>query len=444
MRERQVSGPSRVLLVGLALAAAGYGPARADTVVGSSAELVAALATASSGDVVRLRSGDYLLERSLHIPDGVTLHGGGSGRAAGEDEVRGDYAGHDAATVRSAESLDGDLLVLGDRAVVQGLRIVRAPPATGSPESGNGIVVASRRADDRIAATVRDCDFQTNATFGANARGPTGRAVAVMTRNPGGDAPHRSARVELTIERSAIRAPQGNAVFVNNFAAQGSLHVVVRHSLIEGFISVSGGTSRGQLVSGARTYFQSEYSRYRRVEDGVDWQAWQLFGASGTPLAVGDHTVPGGVDNRLRFESDRDRIEGFRIGVLATGFRRVADFSAPGIGNTLELRLRDTQIRTEGDGAADLVLRGAVADPGPQNDLRLAPGERNLVRAELRGVVGSGPRANRYVDCDCPPGQPLDGNGNRVLIEGEASGFATANSRLQPPPPAAAFGQVSR
>ncbi len=102
--------------------------------------------------------------------------------ADSEDDGPGAFAGRDAATLRSAENLSGDLLELGDRAVLQGLRIVQAPPPAGRTEFGNGIVVGSRRPSHQIAATIRDCDIYTNATFGGNARGPTGRAVAVMTR----------------------------------------------------------------------------------------------------------------------------------------------------------------------------------------------------------------------------------------------------------------------
>ncbi len=233
-------------------------------------------------------------------------------------------------------------------------------------------------------------------------------------------------------------------MFANNFAARGSVRIVIRDSLVEGFIAVAGGTSRGQLVSGASTRFRSERTRYRRAEGGFDRLGWMLFGASGTPFAAGDPSIPGGVGNRLLFDSNRDRIEGFQVGVLASGFRRVADYSAPGIGNTLELRLRETQIHTMGEGAADLELSGARAEPGAQADLRLAPGERNLVYADLRGVVGSGPRENRYVDCDCPTGQPGAGDGNRILFEGDARGLAASNPTLRPLPPATVFRQGSR
>jgi hypothetical protein len=409
-----------------------------ERVVGTSSELVAAVQQSSPGDTVRLQPGEYLLGQMVRVPDGVTLDGGGS-VVATQDGVPDEVLVEGAATLRAADDLPGDFISLGDGSALRGLRIVQTPPTAGRTQYGNTVVVSSRRPADRLAASIRYCDIHSNATVGAGPAGPTGRAILVETRSPAGEASHEGASVTLSIEYTAIRAPLGNAIFANNFAARGETRIDIRRSLVEGFIVISGGTSREAPVTRASSRFESEETHYRRVNGGVDRIGWQLFGATGMPAPTLAGAVAGGQGNRNQVFSRRDRIDGFRIGVLASAYRRVADYSGPGADNRLELSMQDTVIHSVGDAAADLVLRGAGADPSPQRDVRLTPGQRNELQVRLTGVRGSGPRANRYVDCDCPATDPAVDDGNRVVLEGTAAEFALANPGVLPPPPATMF-----
>jgi hypothetical protein len=101
--------------------------------------------------------------------------------------------------------------------------------------------------------------------------------------------------------------------------------------------------------------------------------------------------------------------------------------------------MRNTIIRSAGDGAADLALLGAISEPAPRGTLALPPGERNVVWADLSGVNGSGERQNRFLDRAGPEGAPGVDDGNRVAIAGRADAFAKSNPAILPGPPPTAF-----
>lgn len=411
-----------------------------ERIVTTITELEAALADATPGRILRLMPGEYLAERPLIVPDGVSVLGSGH-MSFDTDGTPAALQPSDATTIRAADALAGDLMSLGDRTRLRGLRVV-VPARTVHGESvpsGNAIVIGSRRAGDRVSAVMSECEILTESKFGADFEGPTGRGVMMVTRNPTTQLPHEGARLKLAVDASIVRAPLGNALLANNFASGGALTLEVRRSRIEGITSIGGSTSRPDPVTGASVVFRSRRSLYRRAAGGIDRFGWQLYGGTGIPLATAGTSTAGSSHGMTRVESDSDRIEGFRTGVLAAGYRRVADYSGPGSDNRIELRMRNTIIRSAGEGASDFALLGAIGEPAPGGGLALPPGERNVVWADLRGVSGSGERKNRFLDRVGPDGAGSQDDGNRVVIAGRADVFAKSNPAILPTPPASAF-----
>jgi hypothetical protein len=89
--------------------------------------------------------------------------------------------------------------------------------------------------------------------------------------------------------------------------------------------------------------------------------------------------------------------------------------------------------------AVDISLIGAWVE----NDA-LHAGDRNTLRAEFRGITGSGTRANRYGHASGLSGTPpphLQGTGNRLEIVGDSATFARSNRLIDPPPTAEFFSR---
>jgi hypothetical protein len=309
-----------------------------------------------------------------------------------------------------------------------------------SVSAGNSVVIASRRPGDRIAARLSECEVWNDSVLGFEPEGPAGRGVTLLTRNPDGEPAHEGAHVRVRVEDSLLRVPVGHAVFVNNFAAGGRLDFEIERSLVEGTSGISGGTSRPDHVHDAHGTYRSVRTHYRPAKGGGDGVGLMLFAASGNPRKLFDAPPQGAERVTSRFESIGDRIEGYRIGVLATAYRRVADFSGPGRDNRLELDFRDTTIATpDHPESADLALQAVTSNPPPDGTLTLPAGERNLIVARFSGVRGSGARANRFLDRAGPPAALVEGDGNRVRIEGSPTEFEKANPDLRPLPPAGVF-----
>jgi hypothetical protein len=170
--------------------------------------------------------------------------------------------------------------------------------------------------------------------------------------------------------------------------------------------------------------------------------------------------LPQTLRNRLVVRSVDDRIEGFKTGVLATGGRSfyAASLNEAPRDNHIELQLIGTTISTP---SCPLVRRmvgspGTVAGTDERfervRDLRLIgaemvnegadAGEGNSLRVELRGVTGSGVRANRYANADAGYGQlprKFHGKGNRLEIVGDLETFKRTNRGIDPLPPAEFF-----
>jgi hypothetical protein len=390
-----------------------------------------------------LLPGEYLLDHSLRVPDGVLLTGAGT-MAVNSAGIPSGLDPSSAPTLRAADSFAGDLVQLGHRTVLRGLRVV-VPAKTVAGRrvpSGNAVILVSRRPADRVEAGIRDTEIVTESPFGANAEGPNGRGIVVATRSPATEPMHTAARLHLKLDRYVVRAPYGNALFANNFAANGSVILEVRGSTVEGMTSVSGGTGRPAPVDGARTTFRSRDTLYFRAGDGLDRYGWQLYAGSGVPNQSVGAMAAGPVRVETRVDSRGDRIEGFRVAVMAAGHRRVADFSSAGADNRLELDLRDLILNSTGAGASDLSLHGAIADPAPQGSLVLPPGQRNVLSVRLARVRGSGTRANIYSNLTVPGSTSAVDEGNRVTFTGGAIGFAKSNVAILPPPPPAVFERL--
>ncbi len=424
------------------------------TVVTTSAELTVALDPAHAGRVVRLRAGMYDLDRPITIPDGMTLQGAGvmrldsAGRPSGfTDDTR--------TTLRMQANVSGDVLTVGDGATLRNMEIVDL-----SGRSGNVVAVVSRGVGDTVSATLDEVVIGNPNPFTIGAGGAFGRGLYVVTLNPNMGAepgPHEGARLMVRMTRSVIEAPSGGGgLFAYNFAAESRIEIDLSESVIGGSNEANGGVSRPDAVHDSEVHLTSQRVLYRN-----DWAdpcvspltGWNFTGGSGAPIPI---KLPVTMRNRLVVRSIDDRFEGFTTTILATGSRRffAEPLNAAPTDNAIDLVLSGTVItaptcpavgRTGNSmgvatvrprGAADFVFTGAWVD----ND-GLYAGDRNRVRAEFRGVTGSG-RQNFYTHAGSVSGaasQQFQGSGNRLEIVGDPATFSQLNTRVDPHPPAEFF-----
>jgi hypothetical protein len=253
-------------------------------VVGSSAELVAALIPHNAGRRILIRAGSYALDETLVVPDGVTLEGEGVMQLDDARRPTGFAAGTSTTLVMIANT-PGNMLTLGDGVIVRRLAI---EDLVGRP--GSAVAVVSRASGDRVSATIEDVDILNPSPTGVAPQGPTGCGVVVLTLNPnmGGDpAPHSGAVVGARIWRSIIRSPatgQGCGVFAFNFAPQAEISVQMFNDVVGGGIIASGGVSRPDAVHDSKTVIQSHHNLYRDdTPDACDSKriGWLLQGAPG-------------------------------------------------------------------------------------------------------------------------------------------------------------------
>lgn len=409
----------------------------ADIDVATVADLRQGLASAAPGTTIRLAPGEHELSGPLVVPDHVVVTGSGQVVLDGDGRAAG-WRDGPVSTLRIRGPWSGNAVELGHGAALRQLRIVETGAAEGGGvaqgEARNLIVVSSRRPGDRVEAALVECEVSTPQPFGTGPAGPLGRAVAVWTRNPPGDAPpDTGASARLAIERSIIRAPRSNALFAINFAPRGRVELYVQDSRLEGVLSAAGGTSLADRVTHAVTTIRSRNSEYV-MAGAFDRFGWHLFGGSGVPHPQ-TATPPGADDNRLAMQSDGDRIAGYRIGILAAAGRRVGVLSGPSSGNRVDLDLRGLTVRTVGEGAADLRWYGAMIESPTAGGERPAPGENNLLVARITGSLGSGTRANDFADLSGPVGPDhRAAGGNRLVVEGSPEAFLRENHDLEPGP----------
>jgi len=229
----------------------------------------------------------------------------------------------------------------------------------------------------------------------------------------------------------------GAAIFANNFAARGNIRLRLDGNRFEGYMTVGAGVSRPDAVTDAVTSVESRRNLFQRSV----WSrvGWLLLGGSTSPHFL-EAGIPGASHTTLRIDSTDDRIEGFNHGIEAAAARRIGAQSSMLSGNRLELRLQGTRIATVGDGAADLVLTGALSEAGRWVTPGEFPaGDRNVLHAEMNGVQGSGPRRNVFATVLGPAQSSNWGTGNQVRFAGSAAEFRRGNPGVDPAPGAEMF-----
>ncbi len=197
--------------------------------VKNTAELIDALDRAKADFTIRLKKGKYEVNKTLMVPDGVTLQGAGV-MLLNDQGLPVQFESETTSTTITANpNLKGNLVSLGNqsslrRLVLQGAGSVREDAAG---LGGNVVAVASRDRDDIVSATIDECELINKITSDVGTDGPTGGAILAYTRNPRrGDAPppHVDAEVTLALTRSIVRTPnEGKAVFAMNFASRGKV-----------------------------------------------------------------------------------------------------------------------------------------------------------------------------------------------------------------------------
>lgn len=412
--------------------------------VHDTAQLIAALQPSNAGRRIELAAGEYLVDRPLAVPDGTTLVGAGTMQLDDDGLPRG-FATDTASTLRVVGGFSGSVLTLGNGSAMQGLRVVDLPNTDAEPRRrlGNVVLVASRRPADRVVASVVDCELINPNQAGFTDDGPYGHGVAVLTLNPSLGAPpaaHEGAAVAVRVERSLVRTQTGAVVFAINFAARGHIAVSLEGNQFAGYLVATGGVSRPDAVTGAETAVESRHNLY--TVTGWSRAGWLLLGGSTSPHFL-EASIPGASGVSLRFDSKDDRIEGFGTGVWAAAARRLGATSSPLSDNRLELRLEGTRIASVGEDAADLVLHGAVSEAEPWvSGGEFAVGDRNVLRASLTNVTGSGVTGNRFGDVDGPVQPANAGAGNRLVIEGTREQFMSSNRAIEPEPAARFFAEA--
>ena len=423
--------------------ATAHGASTAVIRVSNTDELVAALDPRSANRHIHILHGEYTITRPLVVPDGTLLEGDGVMQVV--DGLPVGFEPGTETTLRVASGFEGDLLTLGDGAVVRNLKFVDLATASGAApqRSGNVIVAGSRGPGDSLTAEIRDCEIINPHPSDAGLHGPTGHALVVLTRNPAqheAPPPHEGATVAVRVARSILRAVgAGGAVFAINFAAHGNVSVGLYDNRLEGPLIATGGVSRPELVSNAITTVNSTHNLYVLPAGGSDRFAWQVIGGSSAHHFPGMGSA-GASFNTASVHSVDDRIVGFRIGILAAAGRRSLDSSGPVSDNHVELELDGTQVRTEGEAAADFVLQGALSEDAPEVGREFPAGDRNVLHVRMRGVTGSPTeRDNQYGNVFGPSIEADRGTGNRLAFDGTAGGFANANTDISVAPPADFF-----
>lgn len=408
--------------------------------VSDAAGLMAALSPANAGRRILLQAGTYAVSAPLTVPDGATLEGEGVMQFDGGGLPVG-FAAGGRTTLTMTANVPGAMLTLGNGAAIRRLQV-----ADLAGRGGSVVAVFSRRAGDRVAASITESEIINLSPMGVSPDGPTGNGVLVLTLNPnlGAEpAAHESATLTAGVTRSLIRSPAGGVgVFAFNFAALGSVSVSLAGNVVGGGIVANGGVSRPDAVHDAKVAIESRRNLYR--DDSPDPCAtphlgWNLTGGSGPPAPL---PVPETSRNALRVHSVDDRIEGFANGVVATGSRRFfpAPIAGPSTDNRLELELIGGTISTPSCGGApfvrDLDLAGALAGGDD-----FSPGNGNSLSVVLRGMTGSGARFNRYesaLGASGPLSAELQGS-NRLEFAGSPRAFAATNAAIAPAPGAGHF-----
>ena len=391
-------------------------------VVTTAAELAAALVPANEGARIHVAAGDYDVSTPLTVPDDVTLEGEGvmtfdsSGLPSGFEP-----AGR--TLIRATAALAGDVLTLGGGSTIKGLAI---EDVADRAVAGNPVAVVSRKVYDLVSARIENCEIVNPNPSGITFQGPSGRALAVVTRNPnlGMDPPpHEGAVLRVRMTQSIVRSlAGGDGVFAINFASHAEIDLDLSWNVFGGPLQSIGGVSRPDAVTGARVTIQSDHNLYR--PDSIDtFFGWLLFGGADapSPIIISESST----FNSLQIHSRDDEIEGFAAGISAVGARRAAPLSQPSFSNFLSMNIQGLRLSSE---LTDLALFGAQSLVDG-----VSTGDDNVVRVLMRQSTGSGPRLNDYAD------SIGGGTGNHLEIVGSPKAFDQTNDGFEPPPPAGFF-----
>jgi hypothetical protein len=396
-------------------------------VVTTTAELEAALTPANAGARILVRAGEYDLGQALTVPDGAALVGEGE-MDFDESGLPTGFAPAGRTVLRSTLALAGDVVTLGDGAILQSLVIEDAPGRA----TGNPVVVSSRAPGDFVSAEVVECEIINPNPSVIVPQGPIGRGLVAITRNPNLAAdppPHDGAVVWVRLSRSIVRSPgAGYGIFAINFASHAEIRLVLHRNVIGGGLNASGGVSRPDAVTGSSVDIQSGRNLYRSDSAVPTLNGWSLVGGSTVPipgLASAASTF-----NSLQVHSNDDDIFGFTHGISAVGGLRTVPVSGPSSSNGIDMNLHGTRIQTEaGPLAADLLLMGAQSTVAG-----VSPGDDNTLQVLLRQGSGSGPRADKYADSTVPSGTD-PGVGNALAVVGSMNAFLGTNDGFDPIPP---------
>lgn len=418
--------------------------------ISTSSELLAALSPANAGRRVHIRAGTYDIDRPLTVPDGMTLEGAGVMAFARDGYATG-FRDGPRTTLRMTSNTGGDILTLGHNVTLRNIEIVDL-----EGRAGNVVAVVSRRPADTVSATIVESVLVNPNLLGIAPSSAFGRGLYIVTRNANlqnDPPPEANSVVGVSFLRSVIRSPAGGGgFFAYNFAPNSRISLEISRSLVGGSDEAGGGASRPDAVHDSEVRITSQGNLYRNEWANRCSQAllgWNLTGGSGSPLPL---TVPETARNGLIVRSTNDRIDGFTTGILATGTRRFfgKPRNGPGTDNRIDLQLIGTTIstplcpagvRSENTSGIPTAQMASVADlrliGGNVANSGLEPGDGNTVHVELRGVTGSGTRANRYANSGGSFGTleaGLRGKGNRLEIVGDRETFIRTNHGIDPAP----------
>ncbi len=435
---RYVTAGIMTVLIAAACASGPRSRAKTDAVVhvASTSELIAALQSGQPGRRIDLAAGDYPIEGPLTVPDGTTLAGAGVMHFDADGLPVG-FTDGIATTLRVTAAFDGNVLTLGNGSRLERIRVLdlASPSAPSTRRRGNVLQVASRAPEDAIEASVVECELVNPNAGGFIDAGPTGGGVVLVTLNPGFEAPpaeHAGARISLDLRRSIVSA-RGASFLANNFASHGRIDARLEGNRLRGQLLAAGGTSRPEAVRDSVTQIESRGNLYAAL--GHERHGWALMGASSQPHFV-DLPGSGAAHNLMRMVSTDDRIEGYPVGIRAVGARRVGADRQPLSDNRMELNIERARIRTEGDGAADLVFWATWSEiaqgEGPGD---FPAGEGNVLHVRMSDSHGSGHRKNAFAIVSGPLKPENQGAGNRLEIEGRRKAFIESNRDLDPAPP---------
>ena len=410
-----------------------------EVTVRSAAELREALEPGQGARTIRLLAGRYVLDAPLVVPDGVELVGVGVMRTDADGLPQASHP-----EPRPCSSRPSASEATSSRwGTEHGCRTCASRVRPQTPTSHPPAISSSLHrgaAGDRVKATLSECEIINHTQVGFSLAGPTGRTIAVLTRNPGAGVPwHEGARVMVAIERSLVRSMTGiGSVFAINFASAGSIELDFERSRFEGSVGIVGGVARPDPVRGASTVLRSRGNLYVK-DGGTESTGWGILGASVAPHAE----VGGGraESSSVRVESDDDRIEGYRVGIHAAAGRLVAGMPGTVMRNRGELTLRGIRIRSVGEGAADLSLHGALSESESGNETGVeAPmnAQDNVLRVSIQGSSGGGLRRNVYANAWLSGDADTAGR-NRLEIAGSRAEFLQSNADIAPAPDARYF-----